>query len=365
MFSIKPNGDNSVPVTGSSSDPVALPLSAGQLGVWFAQQLNPSSAAYNIGEYIEICGPIDPVLFEQALRQVVIESEALCVRFVEQADGPRQFVGDSPGLALALLRPLRGGRRTRRGRSLDEGRPGAARRPAAGADVRLRPVQGSRPSVSSGTRATTTSSWTVSAWRWWRGVSPTSTPSSASGRRRSGARSARSADVLNEEAGYRTSEQFARDRQYLARSPGRSSGAGQPGRSLDRQVRPLHPPHGVRAARRDGGARTDRAPGGRPPSAPPRRRHRGLPASHDRRGGHRVRAAGRSPQRRCAQHARHGVERSAAAARDQFPDDRSPTPSARRRRKSGAAWNTSAFRSRTCGGRSATSMTAVRCSVSI
>ena len=96
MFSIKPHSDSSISVTGSVSDPVALPLSAGQIGVWFAQQLNPSSAAYNIGEYIEICGPIDPVLFEQALRQVVIESEALRTRIVERADGPRQFVEISP-----------------------------------------------------------------------------------------------------------------------------------------------------------------------------------------------------------------------------------------------------------------------------
>ncbi len=103
MFSIKPNGDSSVSVTGSASDPVALPLSAGQLGVWFAQQLNPTSAAYNIGEYIEIFGPIDPALFEQALRQVVIESDALCLRFAEHADGPRQFVGGPPDWALAYL----------------------------------------------------------------------------------------------------------------------------------------------------------------------------------------------------------------------------------------------------------------------
>ena len=96
MFSIKPNGDSPVSVTGGMSDPVALPLSAGQLGVWFAQQLNPSSAAYNIGEYIEIFGPIEPALFEQALRQVVIETEALCVRVVEQPDGPRQVVDVPP-----------------------------------------------------------------------------------------------------------------------------------------------------------------------------------------------------------------------------------------------------------------------------
>ena len=80
-----------------------LPLSAGQLGVWFAHQINPSSPAYNIGEYIEIHGSIDPVLFEQALRQVVVESEALRVRVIEQADGPRQIVGDPPAWTLPFF----------------------------------------------------------------------------------------------------------------------------------------------------------------------------------------------------------------------------------------------------------------------
>ena len=33
-----------------------LPMSAAQLGIWFAQRLDPLSAAYNIGEYLEIDG---------------------------------------------------------------------------------------------------------------------------------------------------------------------------------------------------------------------------------------------------------------------------------------------------------------------
>ena len=36
----------------------ALALSSAQLGIWFAQKLNPSSSAYNIGEYLAIEGPI-------------------------------------------------------------------------------------------------------------------------------------------------------------------------------------------------------------------------------------------------------------------------------------------------------------------
>ncbi|MGA6966304.1 MAG: condensation domain-containing protein, partial [Xanthobacteraceae bacterium] len=52
----------------------ALPLSAAQLGIWFAQRIGPSASAYNIGEYIEIKGSIDPILFERALEQVICET---------------------------------------------------------------------------------------------------------------------------------------------------------------------------------------------------------------------------------------------------------------------------------------------------
>jgi hypothetical protein len=41
--------------TGAGTE---LPLSAAQLGLWFAQQLDPRNAAFNVGEYLEILGPI-------------------------------------------------------------------------------------------------------------------------------------------------------------------------------------------------------------------------------------------------------------------------------------------------------------------
>ena len=68
-------------------------LSAAQLGIWFAQQIDPSSPAYNIGEYLEIQGSIDPILFEQALRRVATETEALRLQITDHADAPRQIIG--------------------------------------------------------------------------------------------------------------------------------------------------------------------------------------------------------------------------------------------------------------------------------
>ncbi|MGH3971719.1 MAG: amino acid adenylation domain-containing protein [Pseudonocardiaceae bacterium] len=80
-------------VTLSGSDNIVLPLSAAQREIWFAeQQLNTANRVYKLGDYIEIYGPIDPVLFETALRQVVEEADSLHVVFVEGSDGPQQVV---------------------------------------------------------------------------------------------------------------------------------------------------------------------------------------------------------------------------------------------------------------------------------
>ncbi|MBV9727899.1 MAG: AMP-binding protein, partial [Pseudonocardiales bacterium] len=55
----------------SGSDGIALPLSAAQREVWFAEQrLGTGNRVYKLGEYIEIYGPIDPAqgpLFSYAL----------------------------------------------------------------------------------------------------------------------------------------------------------------------------------------------------------------------------------------------------------------------------------------------------------
>ncbi|MGZ8372938.1 MAG: condensation domain-containing protein, partial [Rhodoplanes sp.] len=69
-----------------------FPLSSAQLGIWFAQQINPSSPRFNFGEYVELNGRIDPALFERALRHVVAETETLRVRITDHGEEPRQTV---------------------------------------------------------------------------------------------------------------------------------------------------------------------------------------------------------------------------------------------------------------------------------
>ncbi len=61
-----------------------LPLTAAQSGIWFAQKLDPENPIYSAGEYLEIHGAVDTVLFESALRQTVAEAEALRVVLSEE-----------------------------------------------------------------------------------------------------------------------------------------------------------------------------------------------------------------------------------------------------------------------------------------
>ena len=68
----------------------ALQLSAAQSAVWIAQTLDPESPIFNVGEYVEICGPLDSRLFAAALRQVVNETDALRLRVIPGNEGAEQ-----------------------------------------------------------------------------------------------------------------------------------------------------------------------------------------------------------------------------------------------------------------------------------
>ncbi|MEV7627238.1 amino acid adenylation domain-containing protein [Actinoplanes sp. NPDC089786] len=68
-----------------------LALTAAQRGVWYAQRLDPHNPVYRGAEYVEIAGPIDPALFESAVRAAVTEADALHVRFADGDAGPVQL----------------------------------------------------------------------------------------------------------------------------------------------------------------------------------------------------------------------------------------------------------------------------------
>ncbi|MFC7819905.1 amino acid adenylation domain-containing protein, partial [Streptomyces sp. NPDC057367] len=78
-------------------------LTAGQLAVWYAQQLDPEYPVYNIGEYVEIRGPLDVDLFTRALRRTMDDAETARLRF-RLVDGvPRQHLGDADDHPVEIL----------------------------------------------------------------------------------------------------------------------------------------------------------------------------------------------------------------------------------------------------------------------
>src|SRR5690606_36502408 len=67
-------------------------LTGAQSGVWYAQQVDPAGAVYNVGQYVDLAGGLDAGLFQEALAAVAAETDALRTRIVDDAGVPRQEV---------------------------------------------------------------------------------------------------------------------------------------------------------------------------------------------------------------------------------------------------------------------------------
>ncbi|HET9381765.1 MAG TPA: amino acid adenylation domain-containing protein [Streptomyces sp.] len=88
-----------------------LPLTAAQLGVWAAHQLDPADPRYNCASFLEFHGPVDPALLRRAVRTALSEAEALRVRLDDTGPLPGQTVApvaEDP-LELADLAQAPGG----------------------------------------------------------------------------------------------------------------------------------------------------------------------------------------------------------------------------------------------------------------
>ncbi|GHC74362.1 hypothetical protein GCM10007079_08570 [Nocardiopsis terrae] len=68
-------------------DEAGLALTSAQQGIWFACQRDPSSHVYNVGEYVDLRGPVDADLLDEALHQAVLSTEAFHTRFHTEDDG--------------------------------------------------------------------------------------------------------------------------------------------------------------------------------------------------------------------------------------------------------------------------------------
>ena len=69
-------------------------LSSAQQRIWFLEQLRPDTAIYNVPVGIQISGPLDPVVAERALNEIVVRHEVL-----------RTVFSSIYGLPIQLIRP--------------------------------------------------------------------------------------------------------------------------------------------------------------------------------------------------------------------------------------------------------------------
>ncbi len=89
-----------MPETGQ---PVASPLTTAQSGIWFAQGLAPESPDFIVGEFIELCGPLDVARLKIAIREVIAALPPLHLRFFVSADGPRQVEAPATEVPLRVV----------------------------------------------------------------------------------------------------------------------------------------------------------------------------------------------------------------------------------------------------------------------
>ncbi|WP_328901602.1 amino acid adenylation domain-containing protein [Streptomyces sp. NBC_00441] len=67
-----------------------FPLTAAQRGVWFAHRLASPTSTFNLADYLEIRGPVDAGVLRRAVRRAEVESGTFDVAFGEGPQGPYQ-----------------------------------------------------------------------------------------------------------------------------------------------------------------------------------------------------------------------------------------------------------------------------------
>ncbi len=88
---------------GSRKEPVergaTSPLTQAELGLWYAQHVDPGNPVFNTGQYLDIRGPLDAEAFRLAVDTVMREADALATRVVATGAVPARVIDER-------LRPL-------------------------------------------------------------------------------------------------------------------------------------------------------------------------------------------------------------------------------------------------------------------
>jgi amino acid adenylation domain-containing protein len=80
-----------------------LPLSFAQEGLWYLDQLQPGSSAYNLPVALRLRGPLQPAWLARAVAEVVRRHEALRTTFVNHGGRPLQRIAPELRVALPLI----------------------------------------------------------------------------------------------------------------------------------------------------------------------------------------------------------------------------------------------------------------------
>jgi amino acid adenylation domain-containing protein len=80
----------------------SAPLSYSQQSLWFVEQLQPNSAAYNIPSALKLTGPLNVSALQKTLQKIVDRHDILRTRFVANDGKPTQFVRPSAQLDVPV-----------------------------------------------------------------------------------------------------------------------------------------------------------------------------------------------------------------------------------------------------------------------
>jgi amino acid adenylation domain-containing protein/FkbH-like protein len=91
------------PAIGKVSREEDLMLSFAQQRLWFLDQLEPGSNAYNMGAAVRLQGAVDMTALEQSFRELIRRHESLRTRFGVVNGVPVQVIDEAPEFSLPLL----------------------------------------------------------------------------------------------------------------------------------------------------------------------------------------------------------------------------------------------------------------------
>jgi len=95
--------EDSLPALAAQPRPERLPLSLSQQRLWFVDQLDPGSTAYNMPAAVRIDGPLDITALKRALHSLVERHEILRTHFPDQQGKPTQVINEARDWQLEFV----------------------------------------------------------------------------------------------------------------------------------------------------------------------------------------------------------------------------------------------------------------------